>query len=69
VSDVTLALSISRFGVEIKGKPDFEDWCEAFTALLDEKETAWWGVGDLLVYAEESGGKPLRNLEFLNNFK
>lgn len=55
MSEVTQALAVGRYGVEIKGKPDFEDWCEAFTTLLDDKEKAFWGVGDLLVYAEESG--------------
>lgn len=52
---VTQALSVTRYGVKIAGKPDFESWCEAFTTLLDDKEKSFWGIGDLLIYAEESG--------------
>lgn len=52
---VTQALSVTRYGVKIAGRPDFESWCEAFTALLDDKEKSFWGIGDLLIYAEESG--------------
>lgn len=50
----TRALTADRFGVEIRGRVDFEDWVELFNELLDDKERAAWGIGDMIRYAEET---------------
>lgn len=51
---VTPALTADRFGVAVTGRPDFEEWCDLFVEILDQKEMCFWGIGDLLIYAEET---------------
>lgn len=52
----TLALTADRYGVEISGSIDFEEWADQFTALLDNKEMCAWGIADMVIYAEERDG-------------
>lgn len=49
----TPALIADRYGVEISGAIDFEEWADQFTALLDDKEKTAWGIADMVIYAEE----------------
>lgn len=52
----TPALSSDRYGVAISGNIDFEEWADTFTALLDDKERAAWGIADMVLYAEQRNG-------------
>lgn len=52
----TPALIADRYGVEISGTIDFEEWADQFTALLDSKEMCAWGIADMVIYAEERDG-------------
>lgn len=63
----TPALTADRYGVEISGEIDFEEWADQFTALLDDKEKTAWGIADMVIYAEERDGFDGMYSQFLDD--